>query len=81
MPGTTRPLGSFFWPIEYSFFSQSLYRPILSHRYLHIVVVLSYHGDIIYSPFPFTVRRDFEQSAGGPRQLPLPPPGLSLTAP
>ena len=34
------------------------------------------HDDIIYSPFPFTVRRDLSQSADGPRQLPLPPPGL-----
>jgi len=35
------------------------------------------HGDIAYSPILFTVCRDLSQSAGGPRQLPLPPPGLS----
>jgi len=28
-------------------------------------------------PFLFAVRCDLEQSASGPRQLPLPPPGLS----
>jgi len=33
---------------------------------------LSDHGGIICSPFPFAVRRDLPQSAGGPRQLPLP---------
>jgi len=36
------------------------------------------HDDIMHIPFPFTVRRDLSQSAGGPWQLPLPPFGLSL---
>jgi hypothetical protein len=31
----------------------------------------------MYSPVPFTVRPDLGESAGGTRQLPLPPPGLS----
>jgi len=35
------------------------------------------HGDIIYSPFLFTVRCDLEQSASSSRQLPPPPPGPS----
>jgi len=35
------------------------------------------HDDIIYSHFPFAVRCALEQSAGGSRRLPLPPPGLS----
>jgi len=34
---------------------------------------LSDHGDIIYSPVPFAVRDALSQSAGGLRQLPLPP--------
>jgi hypothetical protein len=36
------------------------------------------HGEIMYSPILFAVRPDLGQSAGGSRQLPLPPPGLSL---
>ena len=38
------------------------------------MATLSDHGDNMYSPFPFTVRRDLSQSADGPRQLPLAPP-------
>jgi hypothetical protein len=34
----------------------------------------------IYSPVLFTVRPDLDQSAGGTRQPPLPPPGLSSLA-
>jgi hypothetical protein len=32
----------------------------------------------MYSPVLFTVHPDLDQSAGGTRQLPLPPPGLSV---
>jgi hypothetical protein len=37
------------------------------------------HGETMYSPVLFAVRPDLGQSAGGMRQLPLPPPGLSPT--